>query len=84
MTLKRMENMEVEVLDRKLVQEPSDHELEQKVVQREKRTLLLKPNQMKVSDRREDRNKEKQFNLLVKRRNSEVRLESVLAFKSSK
>lgn len=76
--------MEVEVLDRKLVQEPSDHELEQKVVQREKRTLLLKPNQMKVSDRREDRNKEKQFNLLVKRRNSEVRLESVLAFKSSK
>lgn len=78
-----MENMEVEVLDRKLVQEPSDQELEQKV-QREKRTLLLKPNQMKVSDRREDRNKEKRFTLLVKRRNSEVGLESVLAFKSSK
>lgn len=78
-----MENMEVEVLDRKLMQEPSDQELEQKV-QREKRTLLLKPNQMKVSDRREDRNKEKRFTLLVKRRNSEVGLESVLAFKSSK
>lgn len=75
--------MEVEVLDRKLMQEPSDQELEQKV-QREKRTLLLKPNQMKVSDRREDRNKEKRFTLLVKRRNSEVGLESVLAFKSSK
>lgn len=71
------------MLDRKLVQEPSDQELEQKV-QREKRTLLLKPNQMKVSDRREDRNKEKRFTLLVKRRNSEVGLESVLAFKSSK
>lgn len=68
--MKRINNIEAELLAGKLVQEPSDKELEQKVVEREK-SVLQRNHQEVVAHERTGT--EKQFSLAVTRRNVGVR-----------